>query len=137
MANNPAVTEEELAQILLTSPFAKAYRFKLHSIGSGECTLLIPFQPDLERPSGIVAGPIFMAAADVAMWLAIMTHLGKEELTVTVELNTAFLNPAKEEDARCTAKVLRLGKTLIYGVAECRNVPGSLLTHHTITYIRK
>jgi len=132
-----AVTEEQLTRILSASSFAKVYGFKLQSFARGECTLLIPFQPDFERPGGIVAGPIFMAAADVAMWMAIMTHLGRDALTVTVELNTSFLNAAKEEDARCTAKVLKLGKTLVYGVAECRTVTGKLLTHHTITYIRK
>ncbi len=132
-----AVTEEELAQILSASSFAKVYGFKLQSFARGECTLVIPFQPDFERPGGIVAGPIFMAAADVAMWMAIMTHLGKDALTVTTELNTSFLSSAKQEDARCTARVLKLGKTLIYGVAECCGVTGKLLTHHTITYIRK
>ena len=137
MATDLSATDQELAQILSTSPFAKVYGFKLHSIASGECTLVIPFQSALERPGGIVAGAIFMAAADVAMWLAIMTQLGTDQLTVTAELNSAFLNAAREEDARCTAKVLKLGKTLIYGVAECRSLTGNLLTHHTITYIRK
>jgi uncharacterized protein (TIGR00369 family) len=137
MATALAVTDEEVAQILSTSPFAKVYGFKLQSLASGECTLVIPFQQELERPGGIVAGAVFMAAADVAMWLAIMTHLGKEELTVSVELNTSFLSSVKEKDARCTAKVLKLGKTLIYGVAECRSMTDSLLTYHTIRYIRK
>jgi len=71
------------------------------------------------------------------MWLAIMTLLGKSNLTVTTELKTAFLSPAKQEDVKCTANVLKLGKSLIYGVAECSNEADKLLTHHTITYIRK
>jgi uncharacterized protein (TIGR00369 family) len=140
MGNMPtdlAATDQELAQILSTAAFAKVYGFKLYSLASGECTLDIPFRSDLERPGGIVAGAIFMAAADVALWLAIMTQLGKEELTVTAELNSSFLNAPKQEDARCTARLLKLGKTLIYGVAECRSLTGKLLTHHTITYIRK
>lgn len=137
MATDLAVTEKELAQMLSTSPFAKVYGFKLHSIASGECTLAIPFQSDLERPGRIVAGAIFMTAADVAMWLAIMTQLGSGQATVTVGMNTSFLNSAKDEDARCTARVLKLGKTLIYGTAECSSVTGKLLTHHTISYIRK
>lgn len=63
-----AVTEEELKQVLSESAFARIYNFKLQSFGSGECTLKMPFQEDLERPGGIVAGSIFMTAADVAMW---------------------------------------------------------------------
>lgn len=132
-----AVTGEELKQVLSESAFARIYNFKLQSFRSGECTLITPFQEDLERPGGIVAGSIYMTAADVAMWLAIMTLLGKGTLTVTAELKTAFLNSAKREDVICTANILKMGKNLIYGVAECSNMAGKLLTHHTITYIRK
>jgi uncharacterized protein (TIGR00369 family) len=136
METKLAVTEEELIQTLSGSAFAKIYNFRLHSFGNGECTLLMPFQESSERPGGIVAGSVFMTAADVAMWLAIMTLLGKDAMTVTTELKTTFLNSARQEDVKCTAKILKLGKSLIYGVAECNNMAGRLLTHHTITYIR-
>jgi len=136
METKLAITEEELIEALSGSAFAKIYKFRLHSFGNGECTLLMPFQESIERPGGIVAGSVFMTAADVAMWLAIMTLLGKDAMTVTTELNTAFLNSAKREDIKCTAKILKLGKSLIYGVAECNDMAGRLLTHHTITYIR-
>ena len=69
------------------------------------------------------------------MWLAIMTKLGTSESTVTVEMKTNFLNGAREEDFLCHAKILKLGKRLIFGTAECVNAEGKLLTHHTITYI--
>jgi acyl-coenzyme A thioesterase PaaI-like protein len=98
METGLAVTEEELKQVLSESAFAGVYNFKLESFASGKCTLTIPFQKDLERPGGIVAGTIFMTAADVAMWLAIMTLLGKSQVAVTAELNTTFLSSAKQED---------------------------------------
>jgi acyl-coenzyme A thioesterase PaaI-like protein len=44
------------------------------------------------------------------MWLAIMTLLGKDAMTVTTELKTTFLKSAKREDVKCTAKILTLGK---------------------------
>jgi uncharacterized protein (TIGR00369 family) len=136
MKTKLAITEEELRQVLSESPFAKACRIELQSTGSGECTLLMPFQESFERPGGIVAGSVFMAAADVAMWLAIMTLLGKDPMTVTSELKTTFLSSARQEDLTCTARIMKLGKSLIYGVAECRNMADKLLTHHTVTYIR-
>jgi len=136
MSTELAVTAEELRQVLAASAFARIYNFKLHSFASGECTLEMPFQEAIERPGGIVSGSVFMTAADVAMWLAIMTRLGKDTLTVTAEMKTAFLSSARQEDVHCTAKILKLGKSLIYGVAECHNTSGKLLTHHTITYVR-
>ena len=137
MGTDLAVTEEDLKHVLSESAFAKIYDFKLQSFGMGKCVLAVPFQPALERPGGIVAGSVFMTAADVAMWLAIMTVLGKDASTVTTELKTTFLSPARQEAVTCTAEILKLGKSLIYGVAECSNGIGKLLTHHTITYIRK
>ena len=47
-----------------------------------------------------------------------------------------FLNGAREEDFLCHAKILKLGRRLVYGVAECTTREGKLLTHNTITYIR-
>ena len=131
-----AITEAEIRHVLAESSFARIYDFKLESFASGECTLRLPFRESLERPGGLVAGSVFMTGADVAMWLAIMTVLGRDALTVTTELKTTFLRSAKREDVNCTARILKLGKTVIYGVAECRNAAGELLTHHTISYIR-
>ncbi len=131
-----AVTKAELQQLLYEVAFTKNYGFSLQAIAEGECTLNVPFQEAFERPGGIVSGQVFMAAADVAMWLAIMTKLGTADQSVTVELTTAFLRGARQEDFRCTANILRLGKRLVYGVAECSSHTGQLLTHHTITYAR-
>jgi acyl-coenzyme A thioesterase PaaI-like protein len=84
----------------------------------------------------MIAGYVFLAAADVAMWLAVVTKLGlKGDTAVTAEMNTAFLRAARSEDFRCRATVLKLGKRLIYGVAACLGTRG-VLTHHTLTYIQ-
>jgi acyl-coenzyme A thioesterase PaaI-like protein len=96
----------------------------------------VPFQESFERPGGIVSGPVFMAAADVAMWLAIMTKLGLDATTVTVEMTTAFLRGNKHRDFWCTARILKLGQRLVYGVAECVDSTSVRLTHHTLTYAR-
>jgi len=131
-----AVTEHELEKILSEAPFIQAYGFQLHSVADGVCTLRVPYRETFERPGGIISGPVFMAAADVAMWLAIMTRLGIADPSVTIDMKTAFLSWAKQEEFLCTARVLRMGKRLIYGIAECADKKGKLLTHHTITYIR-
>jgi uncharacterized protein (TIGR00369 family) len=136
METQLAVTEEELRQVLADSPFARIYDFRLDFVASGECRLRLPFQAALERPGDIVSGSVLMTAADVAMWLAIMTRLGKDAMTVTTELTTAFLSSAKREDVTCTAKIVRLGQSQIYGIAECCNDQGKLIAHHTINYIR-
>jgi uncharacterized protein (TIGR00369 family) len=126
----------ELKQLLNDVAFTKNLGFVLHKIGDGECSIDVAFQEAFERPGGIVSGQVFMAAADVAMWLAIKTKLGLADSSVTVEMKTNFLAGAKKAGFRCTAKLLKVGRRLIYGVAECVDKKGKLLTHHTITYIR-
>ncbi len=136
MATKPGLTKQELAQVVADSSFVADYRFRVHDFGDGQCTIHVPFQEKYVRPGGLVCGPVFVAAADMAMWLAIMTKLGRVEMAVTAEMKTSFLNGAKKEDFYCTARTLKLGRRLIFGVAECVNDRGRLLTHHTLTYAR-
>ena len=125
-----------LQKLLGRSRFVGSYGLKLVAITDADCTIAMPFRRALERPGGTVNGPAFMAAADCAMWLAIKRHIGIEHDAVTSELNTALLSAARRETVYCTARVLKLGKRIIYGTAECHDRRGKLFTHHTVTYAR-
>ncbi len=132
----PAVSESHVQQLLSTASFTKLYHFRLQSLGDGECVLVAPYQAEFQRPGGLVSGPVYMAAADMAMWVAIMTRVGNADAIVTVELNTKFVSAARQEDVFCRAKILKMGRQLIFGTAECVDAQGKLLTHHTISYFR-
>ena len=125
-----------LKKLLGRSRFVSGYGLKLLSVTNAQCTIAMPFRRAFERPGGTVNGPAFMAAADCAMWLAIKRHIGIANDAVTSELNTAFLNAARRETVYCTARVLKLGKRIIYGVAECHDRRGRIFTHHSVTYVR-
>ncbi len=125
-----------LQKLLGRSRFVRTYGLRLVSVTDAECTIAMPFRSALERPGGTVNGPAFMAAADCAMWLVIKRHIGIEHDAVTSELNTAFLNAARRQTVYCTARILKLGKRIVYGVAECHDRRGKIFTHHTVTYSR-
>ena len=131
-----ASTEADLRRVLEGVAFTRSYGFRLRAIADGPCTLEVPFQAAFERPGGIVSGQVFMAAADVAMWLAIMTRLGPADESVTAGVTSAFLGAARREPFRCTARIVKLGRRLVYGVAESVGGDGRLLAHHTLTYAR-
>lgn len=131
-----ATTADELQRLLDAVPFTRRYGFRVAAIGDGTCTLDVPFHAEFERPGGIVAGEVFMTAADVAVWLAIMTRLGPRDGSVTLDLKTAFLSAVRREDFRCEARLLRLGRRVIYAVAECVTARGDVASHHTVTYAR-
>jgi len=127
---------EALNGVLADTPFLNAYGFTVGACASGECTVLVPFMRSLERPGGRVSGMILMGAADVAMWLAIMTLRGTAEHWVTSDMKTAFLRGAREEDILCTARVLKPGKRSMYGTAECHGAASGLVAHHVLTYAK-
>lgn len=126
----------ELEGWLTNAAFNAYYRFRLREIGAGECTIEVPFRDEFERPGGAISGPVFMAAADVAIWIAVATCRGTSEPWVTADLKTSFLRAARREPFTCTARVLRLGRQLVYAVAECARQDGTSLTHHTGIYVR-
>jgi acyl-coenzyme A thioesterase PaaI-like protein len=125
-----------LNAVLDRTPFLKPYGFAVESCAEAECVLHVPFSPALERPGGIVSGMTLMGAADVAMWLAIMTLRGTDEHWVTSDMKTAFLRSGRSEDFMCTARVLKIGKRSAYGTAECTGKTSGLLAHHVLTYVR-
>lgn len=130
------ISADQLNAVLDRTPFLKPYGFRVQSCAEGECVLHVAFAPALERPGGIVSGMTLMGAADVAMWLAIMTLRGTEEPWVTSDMKTAFLKSGRQEDFVCTARVLKIGKRSAYGTAECTGGSSGLLAHHVLTYVR-
>ena len=68
------------------------------------------------RPGGTVSGPAIFALADVAMYLAILSRIGPEALTVTTNCAIDFMRkPAAGCDLRGEARLLKLGRSLAVG----------------------
>jgi acyl-coenzyme A thioesterase PaaI-like protein len=99
-----ACSENELPQLLNDVAFTRNFGFVLYEIADGQCSIDVAFQEVFERPGGVVSGQLFMAAADVAMWLAIKTRLGLADSSVTVEMKTNFLAGVKRAGFRCNAR---------------------------------
>lgn len=131
-----AIGEADVRRLLSEHAFLAAFGFELRALDEGLCTLDVPWSARWERPGGVLCGPVFMAAADAAMWFAVLTRAGTESMWVTTDLKTAFLRAAREETVRCTARVLKQSESSAYGIAECVGQDGGLLTHHTVSYLR-
>ena len=124
----------DLQRVLDGTAFLEPYGFRVESAAPGECRVRIPFLRSLERPGGIISGMMLMGAADVAMWLAIMTLRGVAERWVTADMKTAFLRSARDEDIVCAARILKPGRRSMYGTAECLGAHRQLVAHHVLTY---
>ncbi len=97
------------------APWVQELNLTVESLADGEVTLRLPFDARLARVGGMVCGQALMAAADTAMVLAIVTRLGTRRPMTTVQLNTSFLKPLASQDARVIARVVRAGKSLVFG----------------------
>ena len=108
----------ELLQGLLAewfAPWIQAMGLQVESFADGEVTLRLPQNDQLSRVGGMVCGQALMSAADTAMVLAIVTRLGNQRPMTTVQLNTSFLKPLSNQDALVTARIVRAGKSLVFG----------------------
>ena len=119
MTQNPEtpITAELLQGLLADwfAPWIQAMGLRVESFADGEVTLRLPQSEQLSRGGGMLCGQAMMSAADTAMVLAIVTQLGTRRPMTTVQLNTSFLKPLSDQDARITARVVRAGKNLVFG----------------------
>jgi uncharacterized protein (TIGR00369 family) len=70
---------------------------------------------DRLRPGGIVSGPVLMSLADTAVWVAVLSVIGRVAMTVTVDLTIHFLRPAPPADVIADARLLKVGRRLAVG----------------------
>ena len=141
----PPETTVDLAalQTLLTTvvaPWVTELNLRVLSATPGEVTLALPIAPRHVHGGGVLCGQTMMAAADTAMILAIVSQTGAFQPMSTVQLQTSFLRPipgdphAPSGEARVIARVLRLGKSLVFGEIEVQDPAGRLAAHATTTY---
>lgn len=109
----PKITTHEFNRIVAEElPLARGLGVRLETIERGRSVIRIPFDDALLRPGGTVAGPVMMAAADAAMYAAIMSELGTVKQAVTTNLNINFLRRPGPGDIIAEGRVLKLGRRL-------------------------
>ena len=96
-------------------PWAAEMGLMVEEIGEGTARVRLPYQPLFVRPGGTVAGPMLMGLADFAVYVAVLSVIGRVELAVTTSLNCNFLRRPKPKDVIGEARMLKVGKRLAYG----------------------
>jgi len=68
------------------------------------------------RPGGTVSGPVLMAVADVALYVAILGEIGIVPLVVSTSLTVNFMRkPSSTADIVAACKLMKIGKNLAVG----------------------
>lgn len=86
------------------------------------------------RPGGTVSGPVLMAVADVAMYVALLGEIGIVPLAVTTNLTINFLRkPAADADILAHCRLLKVGKTLAMGEVSLYSEGQTEAVAHVVT----
>ncbi|WP_099823390.1 PaaI family thioesterase [Oceaniglobus indicus] len=101
----------------LDREFAQVSRdFRVVSATAAQLKLRMTVSDQHLRPGGTVSGPTMFALADVAVYLAILSHIGPRALSVTTSCSIDFMRkPAAATPLIAEARILKLGRVLAVG----------------------
>lgn len=132
-----AITADEFRQVLREGmPSGNAMPFDVVSLERGRAVLQMPTGPADLRPGGTVAGPLLFGFADLAMYAAVMTVVGKMPLAVTTDATIHFLRRPRAGVLVARARLLKEGKRLVIGDIEIapEGDEASPVVHAVMTY---
>jgi uncharacterized protein (TIGR00369 family) len=92
----------------------------VEEVGYGRCLIRLKFKPRQLRPGGTISGPTMMGLADFAVYVAVLSALGKVALAVTSNLSINFLRKPPPKDLIADCKLFKIGKRLCVGEAMLR-----------------
>lgn len=96
-------------------PLVGSFDITVEAIGEGTMVLMMPYQDRFVRPGGTIMGPALFGLADVALYGAVMSRIGRVELAVTTSMTINFLRRPRPAPVRAEARLLKLGRRLAYG----------------------
>jgi uncharacterized protein (TIGR00369 family) len=107
-------TKQEIIEFLASSfPQSKSM---VEEIGERSSKVRRKIGVDDLRPGGTVSGPVLMAVADVALYVALFGAIGIVPLAVTTNLSINFLRkPAPDHDIIGVCKLIKVGRSLVVG----------------------
>ncbi|MEE9375720.1 MAG: PaaI family thioesterase [Rhizobiaceae bacterium] len=109
--------------------------YKCTHIEAGRVVVQLQTHDQHIRAGGTVSGPTLFSLADIGGYACVLSHVGKEALAVTTNLNINFMRKAEPGILVADCKILKLGKRLMVFEASIM-VEGKteLIAHATGTY---
>jgi uncharacterized protein (TIGR00369 family) len=87
----------------------------IEAVGHGTCRVRMKYHPKNLRPGGTISGPAMMSLADFALYVAVLSVVGREPLAVTTNLSINFLRKPETGDLISETRLLKAGKRLCVG----------------------
>jgi acyl-coenzyme A thioesterase PaaI-like protein len=108
----------------------------VEEVGDRSATVSHPIGPAQLRPGDTVSGPLLMAVADVALYVAILATIGLVPLAVTTSLTINFLRkPSARNPIVGVCRLIKVGRILVVGeVALYSDRKEEMVAHAVGTY---
>ncbi len=105
-------------------------------VGKASATVMHPVGHAELRPGGTVSGPVMMALADVALYVALLGEIGIVPLAVTTSLSFNFLRkPSPDKNILGVCRLLKIGRSLAMGEVSIYSEGNpEMVAHATGTY---
>lgn len=137
-SHHPIMTRDELAAFL-DREFPQIHMggqtYFVDEVGPLSARMRMTYHERHIRPGGTISGPAMMALADLALYVAILAHIGPVALAVTTSLNFNFLRKPEQRDLIADCRLLKLGKRLAVGEVSIYSEGSSdVVCHATGTY---
>lgn len=131
------LTAAEVQQLIRVGlPATEGEGLEVQELAPGRATVRIPYNPRMLRPGDSVSGPVLMAAADAAMYAALLGHLGPVEMALTSSFNCNFLARAFPGHVIAEAQLIKLGRRIAVAVVEVRTTArDDIAAHVTASYV--
>ena len=114
----PALNRDEMAAYL-DEVFPEIHHggrtMEVETVEYGACRVRLAYHPRHVRPGGTLSGPSMMTLADFALYVAVLSVVGRVELAVTTNLSINFLQKPEKADLIAECRLLKAGKRLCVG----------------------
>ncbi|WP_274424722.1 PaaI family thioesterase [Chelativorans sp. YIM 93263] len=105
------------------------------AVRPGGCTVRLEAGERHLRPGNTVSGPSLFTLADIGGYVCALSHVGREALAVTTNLNINFMRKAQAGRVDGACRILKLGRSLmVFDVAITAGPDEVLVAHATGTY---
>jgi uncharacterized protein (TIGR00369 family) len=137
-SHHPIMTRDELTAFL-DREFPQIHMggrtYFVDEVGPLSARMRMDYHERHIRPGGTISGPAMMTLADLALYVAILAHIGPVALAVTTNLNFNFLRKPEQRALIADCRLLKLGKRLAVGdVSIYSEGSPEVVCHATGTY---
>ena len=126
----------EFEKRMVGSGFGELIGVQMASVADGECTLVLPYKPELSRGDNLIHGGVIAALIDKAGTAAAWSYrdIGPDARGATVALNVNYLSGADRCTLTAKAHVVRRGGSITVADVAVENPSAELVARGTVTY---